>query len=72
MDTKKLLKHVPWALLGILGAFCLAVVALRRGEHVSALWIVVASVSVGTVAKLAMRQPFVLFKGLTFQKLCLP
>ncbi|MBL2657596.1 recombinase family protein, partial [Klebsiella pneumoniae] len=23
----------------------------------------------GTVAKLAMRQPFVLFKGLTFQKL---
>nr|QOQ31528.1 hypothetical protein EDBMFHNC_05153 [Klebsiella pneumoniae]QOQ33048.1 hypothetical protein BOPHEOLJ_05104 [Klebsiella pneumoniae] len=28
--------------------------------------------SAGTVAKLAMRQPFVLFKGLTFQKLCLP
>ncbi|MGJ7952673.1 AAA family ATPase, partial [Klebsiella pneumoniae] len=28
--------------------------------------------SKGTVAKLAMRQPFVLFKGLTFQKLCLP
>ncbi len=28
--------------------------------------------SEGTVAKLAMRQPFVLFKGLTFQKLCLP
>ena len=50
MDTKKLLKHVPWALLGILGAFCLAVVALRRGEHVSALWIVVASVSVYLVA----------------------
>ncbi len=29
-------------------------------------------ISAGTVAKLAMRQPFVLFKGLTFQKLCLP
>ncbi|XNM89457.1 carbon starvation CstA family protein [Escherichia coli] len=29
---------------------CLAVVALRRGEHVSALWIVVASVSVYLVA----------------------
>ncbi|HHU2693751.1 TPA: recombinase family protein [Escherichia coli] len=29
-------------------------------------------ISEGTVAKLAMRQPFVLFKGLTFQKLCLP
>ncbi|OSH65785.1 hypothetical protein B7D68_27850, partial (plasmid) [Klebsiella pneumoniae] len=31
-----------------------------------------ASKESGTVAKLAMRQPFVLFKGLTFQKLCLP
>ncbi|WP_420240401.1 ferrichrome porin FhuA, partial [Citrobacter freundii] len=31
-----------------------------------------ASGNIGTVAKLAMRQPFVLFKGLTFQKLCLP
>ncbi|WP_234805235.1 ABC transporter permease subunit, partial [Salmonella enterica] len=31
-----------------------------------------AMVAFGTVAKLAMRQPFVLFKGLTFQKLCLP
>ncbi|MEF8911107.1 SufE family protein, partial [Escherichia coli] len=30
------------------------------------------SIQGGTVAKLAMRQPFVLFKGLTFQKLCLP
>ncbi|MQI96273.1 arsenical resistance protein ArsH, partial [Escherichia coli] len=30
------------------------------------------SAKYGTVAKLAMRQPFVLFKGLTFQKLCLP
>ncbi|HEI6844916.1 TPA: hypothetical protein SJ571_004210, partial [Yersinia enterocolitica] len=27
-------------------------------------------ITAGTVAKLAMRQPFVLFKGLTFQKLC--
>ncbi|WP_280925297.1 type VI secretion system tube protein Hcp [Enterobacter cloacae] len=31
-----------------------------------------ATGKIGTVAKLAMRQPFVLFKGLTFQKLCLP
>ncbi|HEB4986832.1 TPA: hypothetical protein R0E75_001938 [Klebsiella michiganensis] len=46
MDTKKLFKHIPWVILGIIGAFCLSVVALRRGEHVSALWIVVASVSV--------------------------
>ncbi|HHO9679229.1 TPA: PAS domain-containing protein [Escherichia coli] len=33
---------------------------------------VLAAEKLGTVAKLAMRQPFVLFKGLTFQKLCLP
>ncbi|ORG69470.1 alcohol dehydrogenase, partial [Salmonella enterica subsp. enterica serovar Newport] len=32
----------------------------------------IAIIALGTVAKLAMRQPFVLFKGLTFQKLCLP
>ncbi|WP_284318733.1 hypothetical protein, partial [Escherichia coli] len=31
---------------------------------------VTTSILKGTVAKLAMRQPFVLFKGLTFQKLC--
>ncbi len=36
-----------------------------------AAWVDVDSLP-GTVAKLAMRQPFVLFKGLTFQKLCLP
>ena len=42
MDTKKLFKHIPWVILGIIGAFCLSVVALRRGEHVSALWIVVS------------------------------
>ena len=32
----------------------------------------VSSTFVGTVAKLAMRQPFILLKGLTFQKLCSP
>ncbi|WP_262207479.1 hypothetical protein, partial [Escherichia coli] len=35
------------------------------------LWLSVQGMFPGTVAKLAMRQPFVLFKGLTFQKLCL-
>ncbi|WP_455561387.1 hypothetical protein, partial [Escherichia sp.] len=24
MDTKKLFKHIPWVILGIIGAFCLA------------------------------------------------
>ncbi|MGM6671369.1 DUF4158 domain-containing protein, partial [Escherichia coli] len=42
-----------------------------RGDH-NRLGIALQIGCVGTVAKLAMRQPFVLFKGLTFQKLCLP
>ncbi|MCP9269031.1 carbon starvation protein A [Xenorhabdus sp. XENO-1] len=50
MNNNKFLKHIPWMLLGIIGAFCLGVVALRRGEHVSALWIIVASVAVYLVA----------------------
>ncbi|PSE47174.1 hypothetical protein C7G51_17530, partial [Acinetobacter baumannii] len=37
-----------------------------------ALLMIIKHFNTGTVAKLAMRQPFVLFKGLTFQKLCLP
>lgn len=39
-----------WALLALLGAFCLGTVALRRGEHINALWIVVAAVSIYLVA----------------------
>lgn len=50
MNFKPFLKHVPWILLSFVGACCLAVVALRRGESISALWIVAASVSVYLVA----------------------
>ncbi|ARU92683.1 carbon starvation CstA family protein [Tatumella citrea] len=50
MDKHKILRHVPWVILGIVGAFCLGVLALRRGEHISAMWLVVASVSVYLVA----------------------
>ena len=39
-----------WAALALLGAFCLGTVALRRGEHINALWIVVAAVSLYLVA----------------------
>ncbi|ECB4595607.1 hypothetical protein A9V18_24380 [Salmonella enterica subsp. enterica serovar Kentucky] len=42
--------------------------SLLAGQY----WTSTDSIPEGTVAKLAMRQPFVLFKGLTFQKLCLP
>ncbi|MDC9590867.1 carbon starvation CstA family protein [Xenorhabdus sp. XENO-10] len=50
MNNNKFLKHIPWMILGIIGASCLGVVALRRGEHISALWIIVASVAVYLVA----------------------
>ncbi|ETQ01576.1 hypothetical protein P646_2835, partial [Acinetobacter baumannii UH11608] len=43
-----------------------------KGRHFQRdiiLWAVRWYCKYGTVAKLAMRQPFVLFKGLTFQKL---
>ncbi|AOR64453.1 carbon starvation CstA family protein [Pectobacterium wasabiae] len=50
MKSNSILKHIPWMILGIIGAACLGVVALRRGEHVSALWIIVASVAVYLVA----------------------
>ncbi|GAB0832136.1 hypothetical protein DW03F1_22350 [Escherichia coli] len=44
----------------------------HRTAEVDSTRTMVERVEAGTVAKLAMRQPFVLFKGLTFQKLCLP
>ncbi|HEV7271429.1 carbon starvation CstA family protein [Pseudoxanthomonas sp.] len=41
---------IGWAALALLGAACLGVVALRQGEQISALWIVVAAVSIYLVA----------------------
>ena len=41
---------VAWAALAVLGAFCLGTVALRRGEQINALWIVVAAISIYLVA----------------------
>jgi carbon starvation protein len=37
-------RHGPWMLVGIAGAIALAIVALSRGETISAVWLVVASV----------------------------
>ena len=48
--NNKIFKHIPWVILAIVGACCLAVIALRRGEHISALWIIAAAVSVYLVA----------------------
>lgn len=39
-----------WALIALIGAVCLAVLALHRGETVSALWLVVAALSVYLIA----------------------
>ena len=46
----KAFSTIGWAALALLGAFCLGIVALRQGEQISALWIVVAAVSIYLVA----------------------
>lgn len=48
---RKLLDHwLVWAILAILAAYGLAQVSIARGEHVNALWMVVASVSIYLIA----------------------
>ncbi|VVP53145.1 Pyruvate/proton symporter BtsT [Pseudomonas fluorescens] len=49
-NNNGLLRHIPWLLLAIVGACALGVVALRRGEAINALWIVVAAVAIYLVA----------------------
>ena len=39
-----------WAVVALIGAACLGIIALRRGEHINALWIVAAAVSLYLVA----------------------
>ncbi|MFC0219421.1 carbon starvation protein [Pseudochelatococcus lubricantis] len=43
-------QHGPWVVLGLIGALSLAIVATQRGEHISALWIVAAAISVYLIA----------------------
>ncbi|OCG20870.1 carbon starvation protein A [Gilliamella sp. App4-10] len=50
MMNNKVCKHILWFILALVGACCLAVIALRRGEHISALWVVAAAVSIYLVA----------------------
>jgi carbon starvation protein len=42
----KLLGHGLWALIAILGAYCLAGIAMNRGEPINSIWLVVASVCI--------------------------
>ncbi|NRD51095.1 carbon starvation CstA family protein, partial [Corallococcus exiguus] len=39
-------RKLGWVALALVGAFCLGVVALHRGESISAIWLVIASVAV--------------------------
>src|SRR5215203_297813 len=48
--TTTLRAHGPWVLVGVLGAIALAIIATARGEHVNALWIVVAAIAVYLIA----------------------
>ena len=49
-NNNSLARHIPWLVLAVVGACALGVVALRRGEAINALWIVVASVAIYLVA----------------------
>ena len=49
-SNNNVLRHAGWFALALLGASALGVVALRRGEAINALWIVVAAVSIYLVA----------------------
>ncbi|UFH48826.1 carbon starvation CstA family protein [Pseudomonas sp. KNUC1026] len=49
-NTASPARHLPWLVLAVIGACALGVVALRRGESINALWIVVAAVSLYLVA----------------------
>jgi carbon starvation protein len=46
----RLTKHLGWFAVAALGACALGVVALRRGEAINALWIVVAAVAIYLIA----------------------
>lgn len=46
----RLVSHIAWIALAILGAFALGTLALHRGESVNALWIIVAAAAIYLVA----------------------
>lgn len=41
---------ILWAAIAIVGAYCLGVVALRRGEPINAIWLVAASIAVFVIS----------------------
>ncbi|MDR3346848.1 MAG: carbon starvation protein CstA [Campylobacteraceae bacterium] len=45
-EGKSILPKIAWGLIAIVGAFALGYVALRRGEAINAVWVLIASVCV--------------------------
>ncbi len=45
-EISKAAPHLPWLVVAVLGAAAAGAIALQRGEHVNALWLVVAAVSI--------------------------
>lgn len=46
----KVFNKMGWLAIALVGAFALGVVALRRGETINAIWLVVAAISVYLIA----------------------
>src|SRR5688500_18875474 len=46
----KSLSWLGWAALAVVAAFCLGAIALHRGETINAIWLVIASASIFTIA----------------------
>src|SRR5712692_5301706 len=40
---KRFLSQLVWAAVAIVAAFCLAAIALNRGEHINSVWLVLAA-----------------------------
>jgi carbon starvation protein len=49
-SSRTLARHLPWAALAGVGALAVGGMAVQRGEHVNALWLIVAAVSVYLIA----------------------
>jgi carbon starvation protein len=47
---KRMFRPVVWALVALLGAFCLATIAISRGEPINSIWLVLAAVCTYLVA----------------------
>ena len=71
MNTPAWFRIVGWSLVGLLGATALGILAWARGEPVSALWMIVASVCVFAVAY-RFHSAWLMAKVLTLDELRAP